>query len=184
MVTQFVSSHPVRTLTELGYPFAEGTHPIGRLDGDSEGLVLLTTNKRITKLLFESAIPHKRTYLVLVIHKVEPHTVEHLRRGVEISMRGRLPYTTQACEAEIVTDPGSLYAGADMELYGPHTWLKITLTEGKFRQVRKMVRTVGHRCKRLIRLSIENLPLGDIAPGEVREISEQDFFEKLQLVEA
>ena len=66
MVSQFVSSHDVRLLGDLNFDFPEGTHAIGRLDQNSEGLLLLTTNKKITKLLFQGPIPHKRTYLVQV----------------------------------------------------------------------------------------------------------------------
>ena len=62
-----------------------------------------------------------------------------------------------------------------------NTWLQITLTEGKFHQVRKMVAAIHHRCKRLIRLSIENTVLDDLLPGEVREIGETEFFEKLKI---
>ena len=66
MVSQFVSSHDVRLLTDLNFNFPEGTHAIGRLDQNSEGLLLLTTNKKITKLLFQGTVSHKRTYLVQV----------------------------------------------------------------------------------------------------------------------
>jgi 23S rRNA pseudouridine2457 synthase len=67
------------------------------------------------------------------------------------------------------------------QLYGPHTWLLITLTEGKYHQVRKMIGSVRHRCKRLIRISIESLELGDLKPGCVREIEETDFFTQLKI---
>ena len=63
----------------------------------------------------------------------------------------------------------------------PYTWLRITLTEGKFHQVRKMVAAIHHRCKRLIRVSIEELKLGDLQPGGIREITEQDFFSLLKI---
>ena len=70
MVSQFISSHKVRLLGDLNFTFPEGTHAVGRLDINSEGLLLLTTNKKITKLLFESTVPHKRAYLVQVKHVV------------------------------------------------------------------------------------------------------------------
>ncbi len=63
----------------------------------------------------------------------------------------------------------------------PHTWLLITLTEGKFRQVRKMVLAARHRCWRLIRLSISNVTLGDLKPGEVREVDEESFYGLLEI---
>jgi 23S rRNA pseudouridine2457 synthase len=65
--------------------------------------------------------------------------------------------------------------------FGNSTWLLITLTEGKFRQVRKMIAAVRHKCLRLIRVSIENISLDDLQPGEVLEMKEDDFFEKLNI---
>ena len=65
--------------------------------------------------------------------------------------------------------------------FGPHSWFQITLTEGKFHQVRKMVASIHHRCKRLIRISIENIQLGQSPPGAVVEMEENEFFEKLNL---
>jgi 23S rRNA pseudouridine2457 synthase len=66
MVSQFIGAERVRLLKDLDFNFPEDTHAIGRLDSDSEGLLLLTTNKKVTKLLFKSKVPHKRTYLVKV----------------------------------------------------------------------------------------------------------------------
>ena len=75
MVSQFVSPHKVRLLGDLNFNFPEGTHAIGRLDNYSEGLLILTTNKKVTRLLFESDEPHKRTYLVQVEHLVSEDTL-------------------------------------------------------------------------------------------------------------
>src|SRR5580698_9422662 len=84
MVSQFVSSHAKRVLGELGFDFPEGTHPIGRLDNDSEGLLILTTDKRVTRLLFQGTIPHRRTYLVKVKRIVSEESLEQLRSGISI----------------------------------------------------------------------------------------------------
>jgi 23S rRNA pseudouridine2457 synthase len=81
-----------------------------------------------------------------------------------------------------VAKPNNLFSsGYELREDVPNTWLQITLTEGKFHQVRKMVSAIHHRCKRLIRLSIEDLHLDGLKPGEVKEISEEDFFERLRL---
>ncbi len=183
MVSQFVSPDKVGLLTAINYNFPEGIHAIGRLDNHSEGLLILTTNKKITKLLFESKIPHKRTYLVQVRDLVTPETLRKLQNGVNIIIKGGENYTTTPCEVLIVEKPVNLYKRADEFLERlPSTWLLITLTEGKFHQVRKMVDAVRHRCKRLIRISIENLLLENLQPGEVREIEEKEFFLKLKLI--
>lgn len=183
MVSQFVSPDNVGLLTAINYDFPPGIHAIGRLDNHSEGLLILTTNKKITKLLFESKVPHKRTYLVQVRDVVSAESLYKLQNGVNIIIKGGDNYTTTPCEVLIVDKPANLYHREDEFLERlPSTWLLITLTEGKFHQVRKMVDAVRHRCKRLIRISIEDLLLDDLQPGEVKEIPENEFFDQLKLV--
>jgi 23S rRNA pseudouridine2457 synthase len=181
MVSQFISSDEVRLLGDLDFKFPPGTHAIGRLDSDSEGLLILTTNTKVTRLLFSSAIKHVRTYLVQVNNILRVENLELLRTGVSIKIAGGEEYI--ACgEVEIVNDPLDLYPHTnDVKGYGPHTWLTISLTEGKFRQVRKMIAAIRHRCKRLIRISIEDLELADLPPGEIKELDETDFFKKLRI---
>ena len=182
MVSQFISSHNVGLLGDLDFDFPEGIHAIGRLDGNSEGLLILTTNKKVTKLLFQGAVPHKRVYLVQVVNKVSEESLNKLRTGVTIRIKGGEDYITPACEVSIVAHPELLAKQAHaLPDYIAVTWLLITLTEGKFRQVRKMVKAIHHKCKRLIRVSIEDLVLGDLAPGCVKEIEEKDFFELLKI---
>src|SRR4029079_17980396 len=84
MVSQFVSSHEVGLLGDLDFIFPEGTHAIGRLDNHSEGLLILTTNKKVTRLLFQGETAHKRTYLVQVKNVVSEETLEKLRTGIRI----------------------------------------------------------------------------------------------------
>lgn len=182
MVSQFVSSHQVNLLGDLGIDFPEGAHAIGRLDNDSEGLLILTTNKKVTSLLFEGKTPHKRTYLVKVKYTVSPESLEKLKTGIQIPIKGGQMYTTLPCEAEILPQPPDLPPnGQETPEYWPYTWLKISLIEGKFHQVRKMTKALSHTCVRLIRVSIEDLELGDLQPGKARELQESDFFEKLNI---
>ena len=181
MVSQFVSSHAVNLLGDLDFNFPEDTHAIGRLDNNSEGLLILTTNKKVTRLLFLSDIPHKRTYLVQVNNILSDQNLRLLQTGITIRIKDGKDYTTPPCEVSIVPDPTNLYPITAGKEYGPHTWLLITLTEGKFHQVRKMMAAVRHRCKRLIRVSIEDLLLGNLRPGEVRELEESDFFRLLKI---
>lgn len=182
IVSQFKSSHRVGLLGDLDFDFPEGTHAVGRLDSHSEGLLILTTNKKVTRLLFESDLPHTRVYLVQVKHVVNPQTLELLRAGVSIRVKGGGDYITAPCEAEIVENPDSYFKDdRQPKEYAASTWLLLKLTEGKYHQVRKMVAAVGHQCKRLIRVSIENIPLGDLSPGCVREMDEKLFFERLRI---
>ncbi len=182
MVSQFVSADEVRLLGDLDFDFPEGIHAIGRLDSNSEGLLILTTNKRVTKLLFQGAKPHKRTYLIMVKHALSPESLLALQTGVPIRVSESEYYTTPACDTQIVERPSTLLVSQyEAEKYGEHTWLTMTLYEGKFHQVRKMVQAVRHPCKRLIRLSIEDLELGDLPPGGVKELQEEEFFKLLKI---
>lgn len=182
MVSQFVSSHDVRLLGELSFDFPEGTHAIGRLDNHSEGLLILTTNKKVTRLLFQGEQPHERTYLVKVKGEMSAETLQRLKDGVPICIAEGVEYVTVPCSVEMVERPPGLFDHPrELPIKVPHTWLLITLTEGKFHQVRKMVAAVSHRCQRLIRVSIEGLLLGDLQPGAVKELEEEEFFRLLKI---
>lgn len=182
MVSQFVSTHDVVLLGDLDFDFPAGTHAIGRLDNNSEGLLLLTTNKKVTRLLFQDTVPHSRTYLVQVKNKVSEESLQQLRTGISIKIKGGEAYTTAPCKVLVMGEPANLFSsGYELRKNVPCTWLQITLTEGKYHQVRKMVAAIHHPCKRLIRTSIENIELGDMKPGEVREITGEDFFRKLRI---
>jgi 23S rRNA pseudouridine2457 synthase len=182
MVSQFVSTDEVPLLTAIDFNFPEGTHAIGRLDAHSEGLLILTTNKKVTRLLFQGEVPHKRTYLVQVLQQMSKESLQKIRDGVSIRIKGNIDWTTTPCEAEIVEKPADLFLVENaLQDFIPHTWLTISLTEGKFHQVRKMVLALRHKCRRLIRMSIEDIHLEDLQPGCVREMNEVDFFRKLKI---
>jgi 23S rRNA pseudouridine2457 synthase len=182
MVSQFVSTDEVTLLTAIDFNFPEGTHAIGRLDAHSEGLLILTTNKKVTRLLFQGEVPHKRTYLVQVLQQMSQESLQKIRDGVSIRIKGNVDWTTTPCEAEIVEKPADLFLVENaLQDFIPHTWLTISLTEGKFHQVRKMVLALRHKCRRLIRMSIEDIHLEDLQPGCVREMNEVDFFKKLKI---
>ena len=182
MVSQFVSSHDVRLLVDLDFNFPEGTHAIGRLDQNSEGLLLLTTNKKITKLLFQGPVPHKRKYLVQVKNKMSLETANKLAAGIEISAKNGNSFKTTPCEVNIVNQPKWLNeVGKPLHENVVTTWVSISLTEGKFHQVRKMVAAVNHKCLRLIRVSIENIALETMQPGQVNEVTEEYFFKSLKI---
>jgi 23S rRNA pseudouridine2457 synthase len=179
MLSQFIGGHPgLAMLSDLPYSFPEGIHAVGRLDYTSEGLLLLTTDQKVTKKLFNPAAQHPRTYLVNVYRHVSDDTIAQLENGVSIRIKGGGDYTTAPAIVKRVERPLSLprithELRADIR----QDWLTITLTEGKFRQVRKMLQMVHHPCHRLIRLSIGQLQLGDLRSGELREMNEQEFFE-------
>jgi 23S rRNA pseudouridine2457 synthase len=177
MVSQFISSHDVPLLGDLPFPFPEGTHAIGRLDKDSEGLLLLTTDKAVTRLIFSGKKSHESKYLVMLQNEMSDVTFKELSEGVKIKIKNGEEYVARPEKVFRVHIPVSLYPWATdpREIY-PHTWLVITITEGKYRQVRKMALAVKHRCLRLIRLQIENISIEGIAPGEVKELNQESFY--------
>ncbi|MFM6924401.1 MAG: pseudouridine synthase [Ferruginibacter sp.] len=182
MVSQFVSTHDVRLLGHLDFDFPEGTHAVGRLDNHSEGLLILTTNKKVTRLLFLGEVPHKRTYLVQVNNAISDENLQRLQNGIPIRIKTGVTYTTSPCDVCIINNPEELYdLGDRLTAWPPFTWLLITITEGKFHQVRKMIAATGHKTKRLIRISIEDLQLDGLKAGEVRELEEAEFFKKLKI---
>ena len=182
MVSQFVSTHDVRLLGDIDFDFPEGTHAIGRLDNHSEGLLLLTTNKKVTRLLFQGELPHTRTYLVQVKNHVSEDSLLRLQNGIDIRVKGGENYTTTPCKVSVIVKPENLFSsGYELREDVASTWLQIELTEGKFHQVRKMVAAIHHRCKRLIRVSIEEIELDGLQPGEIKELDEASFFRKLNI---
>jgi 23S rRNA pseudouridine2457 synthase len=182
MVSQFTSVHDVQLLGSVDFSFPPGTHAIGRLDKDSEGLLLLTTDKKITKLLFNSGKKHLRRYLVQVRFTVSDETVAQLARGVRISAPAGAEYLTHPCAVELLGEAPPLPPAA-MPIHEKvqHSWLRISLTEGRYHQVRKMVAAVNHKCLRLVRESIEDIHIGGMKPGDVVEVSRADFYGRLKL---
>ena len=182
MLSQFISERDDSLLGDIDFDFPEGIHAVGRLDRQSEGLLILTTNKNVTRLLFQGDTLHKRTYLVKVKNRVTEEKLEQLRNGINIRIKGGAYYITAACDAAIVNEPVDLLQQIiPLPAYPPYTWLRISLTEGKFHQIRKMTSAVHHRCQRLVRVAIEGLELDGLAPGAVKEIAEDDFFSLLKI---
>jgi 23S rRNA pseudouridine2457 synthase len=179
MLSQFITTYPHRTLHGLGFDFPEGTFALGRLDFESEGLLLLTTEKSLKRKLFHPDHPHSRDYLVQVSGLVSEATVKKLSGGITIILKKRGEYLTRPCVVELA---GShRFSKDEPENRAPRTWLRFVLYEGKNRQIRKMCRTVHHRCVRLIRIRIADLDLGDLRPGEVREVSREEMYRGLAL---
>lgn len=182
MLSQFVSPYEQRKLGELDFNFPEGTNAVGRLDYASEGLLILTTDKTLSNKLLHPSKQHKRGYLVQVAREVSEHTLKRLRAGIDILIKEKGTYTTKPCEVNLIIKPSNL-ADRENELPEniPQSWLEFILTEGKNRQIRKMCRISGHKCWRLIRNRIEDLQLGNMQPGEVKEITKEELFRSLKI---
>lgn len=158
-----------KKLGEL-FDFPEGTMAIGRLDEDSEGLLLLTTDGMMSEIVRSKTV--EKEYFAQVDGLITPEAIEKLKNGVEIGIKG-IRYTTKPCEASIInTLPDFIGEGRRIrdERHGPTSWLSITLTEGKFRQVRKMTAAVGFPTLRLVRVRVGTISLEGLKAGEVREL--------------
>ncbi len=160
-----------KKLGEL-YDFPPNTMAIGRLDEDSEGLLLLTTDGMMSEIVRGKKV--EKEYYVQVDGIINQEAIEKLKKGVEIGFDGK-KYTTKECQAfilESVPEFGERGKKIRDDRHGPTSWLSITINEGKFRQVRKMTSAVGFPTLRLIRIRIGNIRLNDLKAGEVVEIND------------
>lgn len=158
-----------KLLGEL-YSFPEGTMAIGRLDEDSEGLLLLTTDGMMSETVRSKKV--EKEYYAQIDGLITEEAILQLQQGVEIGFKGTR-YTTLPCKAEILISPPEFPERGKKirdERHGPTSWISITVTEGKFRQVRKMTSAVGFPTLRLVRVRVGTVQLGDMQPGEVMEI--------------
>ncbi|WP_407557529.1 pseudouridine synthase [Winogradskyella sp. 4-2091] len=141
---------------------------VGRLDEKSEGLLLLTTDGKFSNYITSTNI--EKEYHVMVDGIITADIIEELKNGIEISVDGK-PYKTKPCKAHILNDTSHIFDRfVRDERHGITTWLSITLTEGKFRQVRKMTAKVGLPTLRLVRVKIGKYKLGKMQPSEILEI--------------
>lgn len=143
-------------------------YPVGRLDYDSEGLLLLTNDSQIKNKLTSPAFGHPKTYLAQVERIPSESSLQMLRDGVVIEGNRTRPAEIALLTEEPALPPRSIPIRFRKNV--PTAWLKITLREGRNRQVRKMTAAVGHPTLRLIRIRIGSLEIGSLAPGTYREI--------------
>lgn len=152
------------------YNFPTRTMAIGRLDEDSEGLLLLTTDGMMSEIMRSKTV--EKEYYAQLDGIITNEAIEQLKNGVEIGFKG-IRYTTKKCEAKIINQlPDCIGEGRRIrdERHGPTSWVSITLTEGKFRQVRKMTAAVGFPTLRLVRIRVGTIHL-QLKAGEVLKIT-------------
>lgn len=170
-LSQFIYElkRPKKLLGEL-YNFPENTMAIGRLDEDSEGLLLLTTDGMMSEIVRSKKV--EKEYYVQVDGLINQEAIEELKNGVLIGFNGK-KYLTKKCQAHILNEVPSFPERAKKirdERHGPTSWLSITINEGKFRQVRKMTSAVGFPTLRLVRVRVGNIHLNNMQAGEVLEV--------------
>lgn len=171
-VSQFTGEGNHRSLREFG-PFPRDVYPVGRLDADSEGLILLTNDNRIKHRLTDPKFGHARTYLVEIERVPEEKDLQKIRDGITLRGTRTLP----AKVSRLVSDPVLPNRTVPIRFRKnvPTCWIELTLREGKNRQVRRMTAAIGHPTLRLIRTKMGFLTLTGLEPGEQRELTSREI---------
>lgn len=182
VISQFSESGDKQTLSDF-MKIDKNVYPVGRLDYDSEGLLVLTNDNYLKSSLSNPRNKHLRTYLVQVEGDISAEALQKLKEGVEINIDGKI-YLTKKCLAEKLSNVPEISERVPPVRFRaaiPTSFIEIKLTEGKNRQVRKMTASVGFPTLRLIRTAIEDLTLKGLLTGEVREINEENIYKLLKI---
>jgi 23S rRNA pseudouridine2457 synthase len=170
------------SLKEVG-DFPPEVYPVGRLDKDSEGLLLITDDKALNHYLLDPKFAHRRTYLVQVEGVPNEDALRQLEEGVNINLKGEI-YRTKRAKAMRETEVPDLperNPPIRVRLNIPDSWIRLELIEGKNRQVRRMTAAVGFPTLRLVRWSMENLNISGFHAGEIREYAQEEIFALLKI---
>ncbi len=176
VITQFTPHPRYRSLAEFGFP--KNVYPIGRLDADSEGLLLLTDDGMIAHRLLEPRFRHERTYWVQVEGVPNASALRQLGTGIVLD-----GIRTQPAIAVIIPPPDYPERSKPIRFRKtvPTTWIQLTLTEGRNRQVRRMTAAVGHPTLRLVRSRILSIDVASMPMGTWRKLNRAEV-ERLRLV--
>jgi 23S rRNA pseudouridine2457 synthase len=158
-------------------------YPVGRLDYESEGLLILTNDKKLNHALLNPLFKHEKEYWVQVDGAIDRRAIDELQHGVTITIDGK-SYKTKPCRAEMmpaIPRVADRVPPVRFRKNIPTSWIRIILSEGKNRQIRKMTSKIGFPTLRLIRYAIEKLTLDGLEPGELRRIDKKSLFPLLRL---
>jgi 23S rRNA pseudouridine2457 synthase len=176
--TTGVGGNTVKQTLKDYFTLPHDVYPVGRLDYDSEGLLILTNDTVINHRLLNPAFAHEREYWVQVEGLITSFALEQLQSGIEIIIDGK-PYRCKKAVARILT--------ANLEVPErnppirvrkniPTSWISLIITEGKNRQVRKMTAKAGYPTLRLLRYRINRLTLDALGPGQIKELSQEEIY--------
>lgn len=160
-----------RTLADFGFP--KNVYPLGRLDADSEGLLLLSDEPGLNTRLLDPEAGHPRTYWAQVERIPSDPALQELARGVEIAGRTTLPCRAWRLDPQPNLPPRDPPIRFRKNV--PDCWIGLELTEGKNRQVRRMTAAIGHPTLRLIRMRIGGYDMGHLGPGKWVRIVQKDL---------
>lgn len=183
VLSQFTSQEGKQTLAHF-FPVPKDIYAVGRLDYDSEGLLILTNDSSLNHRLLHPQFEHERAYWVQVDGAITEEAIKQLEGGVMINVDGKM-YTTKRCTAKHLSGVIQVPERNPPIRFRkeiPAPWIELVLREGKNRQVRKMTAKVGFPTLRLIRQRIANLELGTMQPGDMIELPENTVYKKLGLI--
>ncbi|OQP67013.1 pseudouridine synthase [Niastella vici] len=180
VLSQFTSEEGKQTLKAF-FNVPADVYPVGRLDHDSEGLLILTNDTTLNHRLLNPSFAHEREYWVQVDGNMHEKALQELQKGVTITINGA-KYKTRPCKATRFTNTPAVPDRNPPIRYRkdiPTSWISLVLTEGKNRQVRKMTAQTGFPTLRLIRYRIGGITLDGLLPGELREMNKNDIYTRL-----
>lgn len=180
VLSQFSAEGNKQTLMDF-FKVPKDVYPVGRLDYDSEGLLLLTNDKALNHQLLHPKFEHTRSYWVQVDGAIDATAIDQLQKGVDINIDGKI-YHTKKLIAKLFENPPTTIARNPPIRFRkeiPAPWIELILSEGKNRQIRKMTAKIGFPTLRLIRYSIEGLSLNQMQPGEMIALTQQEIYQKL-----
>jgi len=180
VLSQFSAQLNKQTLADF-FSVPKDVYPVGRLDEDSEGLLILTNDTQLNHRLLDPGFLHEREYWVQVDGAITKDAMMQLEKGVEINVNGSL-YKTKHCTVSFFKDAPKLPERNPPIRFRkqiPAPWIKMILTEGKNRQVRRMAAKVGFPVLRLVRWRIEGIELNNLKPGDIKELPGKIIYKKL-----
>lgn len=174
VLTKFTDADGRPTLAD--YIDVANVYAAGRLDMDSEGLLLLTDSGALQHRLSDPRFEHPKTYWVQVERIPDETALESLRRGVELSEGGKL-WRTKPARARLIDPPDIPERPVPIRYRAhiPTAWLELTITEGKNRQVRRMTAAVGYPTLRLVRWAIGSITLAGLQPGQYQPLTKTEI---------
>jgi len=192
MLRYFIVYKPYRTLSQFSalpgkktladfFAVPKDVYPVGRLDEDSEGLLILTNDAKLNHRLLDPLFEHEREYWVQVEGSITEQAVMQMQQGLQLNIKTKAA-RTKPCVIHIFDNAPQVEERTPPVRYRasvPTSWIKIILKEGKNRQVRKMTAQVGFPTLRLIRYRIEGIELKNMQPGNMIELSSKSIYKKL-----
>lgn len=182
MLSQFTREGDHLCLGDLDFKFPKDVYSVGRLDHDSEGLLLLTNDNYLKTKTLDPDNHYKKEYWVQVEGIFSELGIESLQKGITLNIKGKT-HKTKPAELRLLNEIEIWERNPPIRhrLQIPTSWVSIKITEGKNRQIRKMTAHVGFPTLRLIRMGFGNYQLKNLVPGEVIEIDKREIYEILNL---